>query len=61
MTVTYLIQSWDKQSRKYVDLWTGHDFSWAIKMFNKPYNRIHTRRLVKIEVHIIKKGKADKR
>lgn len=54
---TYLIQLWDNTKRKYVDVWTSHDYSMALTMFDKPYNRRYTRRLVRIEVNVIQKAK----
>lgn len=60
MSVTYLIQVWDKDKRKYVDLWTSSDYSMAVTMMHKPYNRRHTRRLVRFEVEVIQKAKGER-
>jgi hypothetical protein len=57
MSVTYLVQFWDKESRKYQDFWTGWDYSEAVAMFNKLK---FTRRLVRFEIEVIQKARAGK-
>lgn len=53
MTIKYILESWNPKSKKYQKLNEWDNIEMAEKMFNKPYNRIHTRRLIKIHSEIL--------
>lgn len=59
--VTYTIQIWDSVFRKYRKGWEGKDLDRAHLMMEKPYNRIHTRRLIKTTTEVIVIKNADRR
>lgn len=56
----YIIEIYNKQNRKYTVGWTGLDFAMAEKMYDKPYNKLHTRRMIKIEEEILFNDKGKK-
>lgn len=59
--VVYRLELYNPKTRKYTETWKGWDYSRAIIMFNKSYNKRHTRRLVRVETDVILKRTKDKR
>lgn len=59
MITKYVLEIWNETTRQYIPCWQGSDIDWANKMYDKPYHRIHTRRLVQVnrEVLFQDKGK----
>lgn len=60
MIKIYRIEIFDIKTRKYVLAWQGRNFERAEIMFNKPYIRRYSHRMIKIEEEILYKEKADK-
>ena len=58
--VTYRIDTWSR-AHGYQTLWQGRGPEMADRMMNKPYNRRHPRRLVRVETLIIRREPAEKR
>jgi len=62
MTATlFAIEFWNPKTKKYYTGWTGRTEQWAKIMMDKPYNRPHTRRLLKITTEIVDQKKGYKR
>ncbi len=59
MIVTYRLEVWNPKINSYVKSWEGRE-GFAEIMFNKPYNRLHTRRMIKITKEILYEAKASK-
>jgi len=57
MIVKYIIEIYDPAHKRYHPTWIGHDYAWAEKMLNKPYNARHTRRLMKVTTELLCKAK----
>lgn len=51
--IEYRIEYWNSTICKYVVGWMGNSLDMAEKMMFKPYNRRHTRRLIKITKEIL--------
>jgi hypothetical protein len=59
MSTRYIIEYWNKISRKYVFLWAGQNLAMAEKMYDKPYHKKSTRRLIKITEEVLYQDKAN--
>ena len=59
MLTKYIIEFWNPVIRQYQKGYECSSFEWADKMMHKPYNRQHTRRLVKISTEVLYTEKAD--
>lgn len=58
---TFIIEFWDPAHSRYRAGWTGHNIDMALKMFNKPYNVRHTRRLREVRDVVSRRAKKGKR
>ncbi len=59
--ITYRIEFWNSLTNKYINYWEGSDFEMAEKMYDKPYIKVTTRRMIKIEEEILYKDKGSKK
>lgn len=57
MTFTFILELWNPITNKYVKHGEWSDMVRAGIMFNKPYNRKHTRRLIKVTSEVLYKEK----
>lgn len=60
VSIEYSIEVWMPKSRRYFVCYRTPDRERASIMFHKPYNQIHTRRLVKVTTEIQLKAKGTK-
>lgn len=58
--VKFILEIWDKTKNRYRNggEWKNEERAWI--MFNKGYNRRHTRRLKKVTTEILKKSSVEK-
>lgn len=61
MITKYRIEYWNPLTNRYRIGWEGTDFKMADLNMFKPYNRIHTRRLIKLTEEIMYTEKGDAR
>lgn len=60
MRGSHRLLGWDPLARRYVLLWQGRE-EYADVMFNKPYFRRYTRKLVKVTVETLRTAKKVKK
>ena len=58
--IKYVLEIWNPVNRRYHPIWVGNSIEWANKMYNKPYNACHTRRVVMISREVLFKDKGKK-
>lgn len=56
MITKYIIKIWNPLIRQYIPTWEGSE-KYAETMYNKSYNKRHTRRMIKITAEILYKDK----
>lgn len=60
MIISYKIEVWDRNFKRYILWWLGNSLERAEIMMNKPYAKYSTRRLTKITEEILYIERADK-
>jgi hypothetical protein len=60
MSATFVLRCWDPAHGRYIERGKYGTLERAEIMFNKPYFRTHTRRLIKISVDVLYTERAEK-